>query len=217
MNTSNNVLNYDFLLGPTGIPTNSDITLNTGFYDEPDLTNFNSNETLLGITTSYDSHKNSISYFSPDGSDFTFNVNENQTKLLGLPQGANTSISGILTTDSINLNGFDEVRIHTDIPIFSTNTKNNRKDILCSVYPNASYLEMIQYTNESFFKIKLNTRKLGAQSFSLRNEFGELLNLNGQEWSMTDDFNLRHRKSRIIYFIKNDYHYIKILNYYIMV
>ncbi len=102
-----------------------------------------------------------------------------------MPQGANTSTSGVLTSKSINMNAFDEIRIHTDIPLFSTNSKNGRKDILASVYPNTEYLGMIQYDNNSFSKMKLNTSRISNQSFQLRNEFNELIDLNGQEWSFT--------------------------------
>lgn len=95
-------------------------------------------------------------------------------------------MSGVLTTNSINLHGFNKIRIHYDLPIFSTNSKDNRKDILCCIYPNADYyLNMINYANESFYKLKLNTNKVGQQKFALRNQFDELIDLNGQDWSAT--------------------------------
>ena len=131
--------------------------------------------------------------YDEDGNNYLEQILESQTQtkkhspedLEDVLQGANLSVSGVLETNSINLNAFDEIRITTDIPIFSANTTNDRRDILCSVYPNCSYLGMVQYTNESFYKTKLNTTKIGTQMFSIRNEFDELIDLKNQEWSLT--------------------------------
>ena len=53
------------------------------------------------------------------------------------------------------------------------------------MYPNVSFGNVINYTNQNFAHIKLNTSRIGFQSFQLVNEYNEQIDLNGLEWNIT--------------------------------
>ena len=47
------------------------------------------------------------------------------------------------------------------------------------------FRDMIVYTNESFYAIKLRNDSLMFERFTLLDEWGQILDLNGRDWTMS--------------------------------
>ena len=136
-----------------------------------------------GVSMVYSSTTGKFTY-SATG-DFVVTAGANQP-FLGLSKGTHTSTTRILVSDHVvNLGGPMELRILTDIPKYSSNTSSGNSDLLISVYPNVSFGNVVNYTNQNFAHIRLNTARIGLQSFQLVNEYNEELDLNGLDWNLT--------------------------------
>ena len=99
--------------------------------------------------------------------DFSITAGANQP-FFGLSEGIHHSVSYALVSDNIaNLGGPMEIRVLSDIPKYSSNTSSGNNDLLISVYPNVSFGNVINYTNQNFAHIKLNTSRIGFNRFNL--------------------------------------------------
>jgi hypothetical protein len=178
INSNNNVIS----IGATAAIT---ATITPGNYTSAQFITEFVAESSLGITGAYSSNTGKFSFGSTNGMAWSITANANQP-FLGLTTGTHNSSGGVITSDAVvNLSGAREVRILTDIPIYSTNSHDDNKNILISVYPNANFNNMINYSLQNFAHVKLSTSNIGLQRFTLVNEFGELLNTNNTDWSMT--------------------------------
>jgi hypothetical protein len=173
--------NNEVLLGTT-----QTITLTPGNYNATTFrTEFITQASPIysGVSMSYSSTTGKFQYLGITGGIIT--ANENQG-FLGLTTGTHSaSVSTISGDRFADLSGPLEVRVITDIPIMSTNSLNANRDVLVSVYPAVAFGSVAEYTNHDFAHIKLRANKLGMHQFSLQNEFGEQLDLNGMNWAMT--------------------------------
>ena len=137
----------------------------------------------IPITGSYNSTTGKFSFMTVDNSAWQI---DGPYKYLGLSSGIHSSSSGIIVSDIVaNLSGPREIRILTNIPIYSTNTTNVNRNVLISIYPNCQFGEMINYTIQNFAHIKLNTAHVGQTRFQIVDEDYNPINLNGEEYSLT--------------------------------
>ena len=177
-----NLLNNIISIGATTALT---ATITPGNYTATQFITEFVAESSLGITGTYNGNTGKFSFGSTNGMAWSLTANTNQP-FLGLTTGAHNSVNGVITSDSvINLSGAREIRILSDIPIYSTNTRDDNKNILISVYPNCTFGNMINYSLQNFAHVKLSTSNIGLQRFTLVNEYNEILDLNNLDWSMT--------------------------------
>lgn len=106
-------------------------------------------------------------------------------KYLGLATGAHAGTGSFVSDNVADLSGPSEINLITDIPLYSTNSLTGNRDRLISIYPNCSFGDYINFTISNFAPIKLATNNISMQSFSLRDETGTLIDLNGLDWSFT--------------------------------
>ena len=139
-----------------------------------------------GITGAYNSATSRFSFTNLGGTDFTITTTAYNGKYLGLSAGAHTSVGNVISSDvNINLAGALQIRVLTDLPIETTNTRNTNRDVLCSVFPDATFGGVITKNLTNFSYIKMSSPTIGMTRFRLVDELNQDIDLNGLEWSMT--------------------------------
>lgn len=176
INSNNNVIT---------IGTTQTATITKGNYTANSFLNEFITDMPFGITGAYNTSTGKFSFGTTNASSWSITANSNQ-QYLGLSAGLHSSTSGVITSDQlVNLSGPREIRILTDIPIYSTNTTDYNKDVLISVYPNTTFGSMINYTLHNFAHIKMACSNINIQRFSLVDENNQHIDLNKLDWSMT--------------------------------
>lgn len=180
INSNNNVITLGATAGLTATITPGNYTTSSF------LTEFIT-KAPIGITGAYNSTTSKFSFGSTDNSAWNITTDTRNYRYLGLPKSTVcASVSGIITSSNVvNMSGTQEIQILCDIPMNSSNTYNYNNNVLVSIYPNALPGGMIQYTNENFAHIKLDTQRIGLTRFTLIDDNHDTIDLGGLDWSMT--------------------------------
>ena len=139
-----------------------------------------------GITGSYNTATSRFSFGTIAGTDFSITPTIYNGKYLGLSAGTHNSVNHVITSDrNVILSGALQVRILTDLSIYSTNTRDNNRNVLCSVYPDCQYGDIITKNLSNFTHIKMSSPFIGLTRFYLVDELYQPIDLNGLDWSIT--------------------------------
>lgn len=123
---------------------------------------------------------------------FTFASDNNVYELMGFTPGTHTFVGDTLDSENvIKLHREDTIYIHSDIAGGSTNT------MLQEVYADGSDFDHIVFINRNpeMYSKSINSSHDGVYRFFITNEDGEILDLNGLNWTMT-----------LVAYKKNDIH-----------
>lgn len=116
------------------------------------------------------------------GTQPSFLFQESLYEQMGFDQGTYTFVGDSLTsTNVINLQLLSSLYIHTDM------CSNKDNSILQEVYSNNSDFSNIVYQATEFesYAKKFVTKNNNVYRFTLTDEYGNLINLNGQHWHFT--------------------------------
>jgi len=186
INSTNNKLNYQELTTPD--PTGLTLYINYGNYTAYQLATYLS-QNLPNTTVTYNSIINKFT-FSNSVNDFKI-LSQFSTciNVLGLSTNDlyNSSIGKNLTLfKQINLAQNQMIKIATNFQSGSiSNLNNNDMKILCSFQVYNPPYSLITYTNNSNYKIDLNTNTFNTINIKLLNQDEEPLELNQQYFSVT--------------------------------
>jgi hypothetical protein len=184
INSSNNVLNYS--IGGT----NYSFIIAQGNYNVVNLKDYLMSN-LPGFIITYSPITNKYT-FTQNYYGFSFLNTSTCLNILGFSQQTITSNGTSLTsTQSVNLNPIRCVCICSDLPSsnISLNSKN-KNNILCSIPITTQPNSIITYLNHNNFKINTYANVLSSIRIQLMDQDGNLLNLNGTNWSMTIQFDV---------------------------
>jgi hypothetical protein len=184
INSSNNVLNYSIE------GTNYSFIIAQGNYNVVNLKDYLMSN-LPGFIITYSPITNKYT-FTQNYYGFTFLNTSTCLNILGFSQQTITSNGTSLTsTQSVNLNPIRCVCICSDLPSsnISLNSKN-KNNILCSIPITTQPNSIITYLNHNNFKINTYANVLSSIRIQLMDQDGNLLNLNGTNWSMTIQFDV---------------------------
>ena len=185
VNSSNNVLNY------TVDSINYSLVITQGNYN---VNNFKSflNSNMSNFTISYDPIQNKYTFVNTANLNFTFSSTSSCLGLLGFTNQNNTSINYSLTsTQTINLNPIRCVCVGSNLPSSNISlTSKNKNNIICSIPITTQANSIINYLNPNNFKINTYANVLSSLRIQLMDQDGNLLNLNGANWSMTIQFDV---------------------------
>jgi hypothetical protein len=184
INSSNNVLNYSIE------GTNYSFIIAQDNYNVVNLKDYLMSN-LPGFIITYSPITNKYT-FMQDYYGFSFLNTSTCLNILGFSQQTITSNGTSLTsTQSVNLNPIRCVCICSDLPSsnISLNSKN-KNNILCSIPITTQPNSIITYLNHNNFKINTYANVLSSIRIQLMDQDGNLLNLNGTNWSMTIQFDV---------------------------
>jgi hypothetical protein len=184
INSSNNVLNYSIE------GNNYSFIIAQGNYNVVNLKDYLMSN-LPGFIITYSPITNKYT-FTQNYYGFTFLNTSTCLNILGFSQQTITSNGTSLTsTQSVNLNPIRCVCICSDLPSsnISLNSKN-KNNILCSIPITTQPNSIITYLNHNNFKINTYANVLSSIRIQLMDQDGNLLNLNGTNWSMTIQFDV---------------------------
>ncbi len=174
----NNILMYSTHTGTYSI------FIPTGNYNIASL--LTTLQTLLTtFTISYDKIKNKLTF--RNSIDFTFLMVSTCFELIGLSMINQSSSSLTLTSDFVcNISSVRHLCIATN---FTTNNINkalpNERNILAHVPVSVAPNEVISYLNYGNYKCNLFSNIMDHIVIKILDHKGNLINLNGAEWSMT--------------------------------
>jgi hypothetical protein len=146
---------------------------------------------MSGFTITYDSIVNAFT-FTHSTYDFTILSDSTCLSLIGFFKTNTTSFSKVLTsTRAVNLCSIRCICVHTNLQTsnISKNNTNNLK-ILCSIPIDVSPLSVISYKNYNNFKVNTYSNNISMLSVKLCDQAGNLIDLNGANWSMTIQFHI---------------------------
>jgi hypothetical protein len=102
-------------------------------------------------------------------------------------------------TNSITVKPFRSILGYAD-SIINSNFNNSslvqffRNNVMCNIVCNANPMEYIYYEKQSDFFIELKEPTLGRINIMLADTYGNLLELNNQDWTITLEFTLLKKK-----------------------
>ena len=116
---------------------------------------------------------------------FTISQTSTCLKLLGI-QSLFISTNNTLTSDGVvNLLNKMCICVHSNLQTVNISTNDDRYDytIICSIPVNVQPYSLISYTNMSNLKSCLYTTSLSYVKFQLKDQDGNIIDLNGCHWS----------------------------------
>jgi hypothetical protein len=177
--------NYQFLLGTT-----QNVSLSYGNYTNATFVTelqTRMNAVGLGVTfvATISSSTNKLSITASSGN-FTITSNTKNYKYLGLNRSdSKASTSSVWVSECVlDLSGTSYIDILTDLPLASSNVANSRNGLLNRIWVNSASFNKIFYSSESFDFIKLLTSRLNSLRITLLDDNGDILNLNGCDYSI---------------------------------
>lgn len=184
VNSTNNVLNYT--VGTTGYS----LVLPQGNYTSTTMKNY-LNLNLQNFTTTYDSTTNKFKFLNTQNNDFTFNATSTCLGLLGFAGQSTSSSYSLISTRTINLNPIRCICVCTNLKTSNININSkNKSNIICSIPITTQPNSIITYMNLNNFKINTYANIISSIQIKLMDQDGNLLDLNGANWSMTIQFDV---------------------------
>ena len=164
--------------------TDGTITIPEGNYSSTEFINYFNTNNGLGINAALDSQTGMIDYASAS----SFEIHPtNKQKYLGPSAGdySGTSITGNSFADFSGSNYFDVLM--DGISLYSVNTKDYNRNILCRLYNKASFGQFINYQlgEVNMIKVYENSNFNTPVRFQIVDENGDLYDLKGLNWQMT--------------------------------
>jgi hypothetical protein len=183
VNSNNNTFTLGITSGTTGWSTGTE-AITAGNYSVSTLPSVLFSET--GVSGVYNATTNQFTFGVVNGDEFDLTTTI-QHKFLGLSAGTHSSSSGVITSDvSVDFSGVREIRIWADIPFQSTTTWDRNSNVLAVIYPSESFGDYCVYKLENFAPITVQNGALnGNHRIRLLDEYNQLIDLRGSDWSMT--------------------------------
>jgi len=185
INSTNNVLFYQELTSPV---TNTTVYMSYGNYNANQLSMYLS-QNLPNTTVSYSSITNKLTLTNSTNDFKILTAYSTCQNLIGVSTNDlyNSSIGKSLTLASqINLANTQMIKIATNFQSGSiSNLNNNDMKVLCSFPSTKNPNSLIDYTNNSKYRIDLNTNIFNSINIKLLNQDEQLLELNKQYFSLT--------------------------------
>jgi hypothetical protein len=146
---------------------------------------------MTNFTITYDSTYNAFT-FSHTYYDFTISSNSTCLSLIGFFKVDTTSTSKTLvSTRAVNLCSIRCICLSTNLKTSNISKNNtNNFSILCSIPIDVSPLSVISYKNFNNFKVNTFSNCMSMLSVKLNDQLGNLLDLNGANWSITIQFDI---------------------------
>ena len=195
VNSSNNILNYTYLTSPS--PVSFSLSIPQGNYTANSLkqyltTQLNSASSLNNFTTTYDAITNKFTFLSNLSVNFSFDATSTCLGLLGLSSQTNSSSTFTLTSNkAVNLYPIRCICVCTNLKTSNINVNNkNKSNILCSIPISTQPNSIITYLNQTGFRINTYANVISSLRIQLMDQDGNLLDLNGANWSMTIQFDV---------------------------
>lgn len=190
VNSSNNVLNYTLIIPFPGTNISYSLVIPQGNYTANTMKTY-LNTNLQNFTVSYDSTTNKFKFVQKDNFDFILQSTSTCLGLLGFT-GQTTSTSYNLTsTQTLNLNPIRCICVCTNLRTSNININSkNKSNIICSIPITTQPNSIITYLNPNNFKINTYANVLSSLRIQLMDQDGNILNLNGANWSMTIQFDV---------------------------
>ena len=185
VNSSNNVLKYVVGAGST-----LTLTIPEGNY------NINTLKTYLltnlgNFSVTYNSTNNKFT-FTHNTSNFIFLATSTCLTLLGFLSQDNTSSSlSLVSNRAVNLSPVRCICISTNLKTFNINkTAVNNQSIICSIPITTPPYSIITYQNPNGFRVNTYTNIISNLAIQLKDQTGQLLDLNGANWSLSLQFDI---------------------------
>lgn len=182
VNSSNNVLTYDFIGNPQ-----QTITIPAGNYTIFQVIQY-LNANWTGFTTYYNNITNKITI--SNASQFTI-YSGGFGKLLGFTGNGYSSGLGPYTISSqncVNLYTITQIQVETNLLTYNvsnTETKTQNRNILASIPVATSPFGLIVYENPSQYKTNLYVGEFNFIEARLLDNNGNVLDMNGCDYCMT--------------------------------
>lgn len=190
--------------------TNKTITMPIGNYT---ITSFIStlqqSFSTLGdnITITFNQSTGILTFTSASG-DFTFyTANTTMFRVIGFDTGTDYTSSGgiLLATNPFNLTTITQISISSDTLVTHSYSTNSVANILFTLSVDKSPFNYLIYNlQQNSSRVILRNRSIDAISIKLKDEYGNFINFNNQEWNMTLCLNVE-RNYLAIPRLLNDY------------
>ena len=184
INSTNNVLYY------TVNSVSKSLTITPGNYNVNSLKSF-LNTNMTGFTVSYSAIQNSYTFVNSNYN-FVFLSTSTCLSILGFSSQNNSSYLLSMTSNiAVNLATIRCICIQTNLQTSNINKANvNNYSVLCSIPVDVAPYSIITYRNINNFKVNTFTNVISLLTIKLTDQFGQLIDLNGSNWSMTLQFNI---------------------------
>ena len=192
-----NANNNKFVLTGT---TAENVTLTAGVYTNATFiteltTQLNASSLGATFTPTISASTNKLTITASAG-DFTITSNATgNSKYLGLAESTSkASTSSVwISNNVLDLSGTSYIDIITDLPLSSSNTRDNGSGLLQRIWINADSFNKIFYSSESFDYVSLLTSRLNSIHITLLDDHGNILNLNGLDYSLCLEMSIGNR------------------------
>ncbi len=183
-----NVNQYNNLLKYSIYTTIYNVLIPTGNYTILSL--LSTLQTILPtFTISYDKIKNKFTFSNASNFTFIYDTFINSTcfELIGMSNIMQNSMNGTITSDIVcNVSSVRHVCIATN---FHTSNINkalpNERNILAHIPVHVMPNDVITWSNVNNYRCNLNTNRLNHIVIRILDHKGNLLDLNGVDWSLT--------------------------------
>jgi hypothetical protein len=148
---------------------------------------------MPGFIISYNSVNNTFTFSRTDNNVFTLSYSSTQCPLLGFnfETLGNGPFSTVTSNRAVNLAPIRCVCVGTNLKTFNINKANvNNMSMLCSIPITTQPYSIITYQNPNNFRVNTYTNLISTIAIKLMDQNGQMLNLNGANWSMTLQFDV---------------------------
>ena len=148
---------------------------------------------LIGFTIGYDFTTNKFTFTNTNNYGFSFLDTSSCLALLGFfpTQTIVSNGNSLTSTRTVNLNPIRCICVGTNLNTsnISVNSKN-KNNVICSIPITTQPNSIINYFNSNNFKINTYANFINCIQIKLMDQDGNLLDLNGANWSMTIQFDI---------------------------
>lgn len=183
--------NKTFVCGMSGAFLGG-ITLDVGNYTAADFATHLSSKLSAALspevfTVAFSSQTGKLTFSTLDTTDFVITTDNKNYKYLGFAKNStNTSSSGVLVSSNvINISGTEYIDVCSNLTVASENSSNLNRNVLTRVYPNSSPFSSIFYNATSDNATHFNGQHIQRLHLQLKDEFGDIIDLNGLDWALT--------------------------------
>lgn len=166
------------------------LTIPEGNYNITNLLNF-LNLNMPSFTVTYNAINNKFTFVHSTYS-FIFTNSSTCLSILGFIQQDNNSSGLILISNrAVNLAPIRCICISSNLKTFNIDkSQNNNYSTICSIPINTQPYSIITYENKGNFRMNSYTNIINTIAIKLMDQNGNMINLNGANWSMTLQFDV---------------------------
>lgn len=179
INSSNNILNY------TINSSSYSLVIPNGNYNVNQLISQILSLMIAGFSISYSSITNLMT-FSHTSYDFTFNSTSTCFGILGFATTISSTSKSLVSVYAVNVSPIKSINVVSNLITYNINkAMKNNNSILCSISVNKPPYSNIEYSNPNNYRSNLFINQISVLKIKLVDDNGNLINLNGCNFSMT--------------------------------